>query len=71
MAPSGVARFTLGFVPDRSLDPTLDALFPTDPGAANANVLTGSVIGVSISPDHGSCGGTITQGWTISVIMDD
>ncbi len=56
------------FIPNGPLSPTPSALFPT--GSNTSNVLTGSEIGVSVSPDHDSCSGTINQVWTITVTID-
>jgi len=65
--PTGAARFTLSFVPNTPLTFN-DRLFP--PTDSVPNVLAGSEIGVSISPDHGPCSGAITQDWTITVSKD-
>jgi len=65
---TGDARISLSFVPD-SLEP-LVALFPTNSGATHATLLTGNFIGVSISPDHGSCSGMINWTWRITVTKD-
>lgn len=67
LSSTGAARFSLSFVP---YNVTLNsALFP--PTSGTPNVLTGDEIGVSISPDHGSCSGTIVNhDWTITVSKD-
>jgi len=60
------ARVTLSFIPNEPLTFN-DRLFPS---TDEPNVLVGIEIGVSVSPDHDTCSGTINQDWTITVTKD-